>query len=176
MPRSSNRLQPSARPVGVRGSSRQASSSTQSSSLVPEQLTQLTNVVAKPTAAALAQQIPCLSLFDHAGSLYAGSLCWLQHRPAVEGGALRRTPSCTASSKRSATSGRRSPSCCPAARRARPETAGPASARPPLRRLAALDQAARATCAAAAGFRRRATTAECRQRSSPCFRRAPLCR
>ena len=130
MPRSSNRLQPPGAPVGMRDSSRHASSSTRSSSLVPEQLTQLTNVVAKPTAAALAQQIPCLSLFDHAGSLYAGSLCWLQHRPAVEGGALRRTPSCTASSKRSATSERRSPSCCPAARRARPETAGSASARP----------------------------------------------
>jgi len=73
MPRSSHRLQRSARSVGVRGSSRQASSSTRSSSLVPEQLTQLTNFVATPTAAALAQHIPCLLSFDHAGSLCAGS-------------------------------------------------------------------------------------------------------
>ena len=100
------------------------------------------------------------------------SLCWLQHRPAVEGGALRRTPSCTASSKRSATSERRSPSCCPAARRARPETAGPASARRPGSQ-GYLGQAARATCAAAAGFRRRATSAECRQRSSPWLQADP---
>ena len=70
MPRSSNH--PGA-PVGVRDSSRQASSSTRSSSLVPEQLTQLTNVIAKPTTAAVAQQIPFLPSFDHAGSFYAGS-------------------------------------------------------------------------------------------------------
>ena len=73
MPRSSNRLQPPGAPVGMRDSSRHASSSTRSRSLVPEQLTQLTNVIAKPTTAAVAQQIPCLPSLDHAGSFYAGS-------------------------------------------------------------------------------------------------------